>query len=60
MAGALTNLSVDEIDVLAKYIYKGLESGANSAALFKWFTALQARAGGLGHVVRVMTDENKL
>ena len=60
MAAALQNLSVDEIDVLAKYIYKGLESGNNSQALFKWFSALQGRAGGLGHLVRVLTDENKL
>lgn len=60
MASALQNLSVDEIDILAKYIYKGLESGNNSAALFKWFAALQTRAGGLGHLVRVLTDENKL
>jgi hypothetical protein len=60
MGPALTNLSVDEIDILAKYIYKGLESGNNSQALFKWFAALQTRAGGLGHLVRVLTDENKL
>lgn len=60
MASALQGLSVDELDVLSKYIYKGLESGNNSPALFKWFAALQTRAGGLGHVVRVLTDEKKL
>jgi hypothetical protein len=60
MAAALQALSVDEIDVLAKYLYKGLETGNNSPALFKWFSALQTRAGGLGHLVRVLTDENKL
>ena len=32
----LSGLSLDEIDVLIKYVYKGLGITRNNGALFKW------------------------
>ncbi|XP_049847906.1 actin-related protein 2/3 complex subunit 5-like [Schistocerca gregaria] len=56
---SIDKLSTDEMDILTKYIFKGLESGNNSGVLFKWFAALQEKAG-LGSIVRYMTDSNRL
>jgi actin related protein 2/3 complex subunit 5 len=55
---ALNGLSVDEIDVLMKYVFKGLSMGnaKYSSQLFKWFEAIETKTGGLGAITRVLTD----
>lgn len=48
-------LNPDELDVLMKYIYKGLEDGENSNSLLKWHAAATAK-GGLGSIVRTLAE----
>jgi len=54
-------LSRDESDVLFKYIYKGFEypQENSSACLLTWHEKMFA-VGGLGAIVRVLTDRKKL
>ena len=53
---AVNSLNQDELDVLMKYVYKGLSVGKYSNALFKWHDAVESKVGGLGAVMRVLTD----
>uniref|UniRef100_A0A7S1XSX2 Actin-related protein 2/3 complex subunit 5 n=1 Tax=Phaeomonas parva TaxID=124430 RepID=A0A7S1XSX2_9STRA len=53
--GVVDGLSEAQVDILTKYVYKGLESGENAGSLFKWHAKLAAK-GGLGTIVRAMTD----
>lgn len=53
------SLSPDELDVLMKYIYKGLEDGENSTALLKWHAATAER-GGLGCIVRAIAERRTI
>jgi len=53
---AIQTSSLEELDVLMKYIYAGLSNGQWSTALFKWHTLVLEQAGGLGCIVRVITD----
>lgn len=50
-------LNPDEMDVLMKYVYKGLEGDCepSSGSLFKWHAQLVDKSG-LGCIVRSMTD----
>eukprot|EP00999_Lentomonas_sp_LEN2_P001965 NODE_3128_length_451_cov_52.259259_g3078_i0.p1 GENE.NODE_3128_length_451_cov_52.259259_g3078_i0~~NODE_3128_length_451_cov_52.259259_g3078_i0.p1 ORF type:complete len:101 (+),score=22.51 NODE_3128_length_451_cov_52.259259_g3078_i0:70-372(+) len=48
-------LSPDQLDLLMKVIYKGMESAKSSTPLFKWHAAV-ADAAGTASIVRVMTD----
>eukprot|EP00050_Salpingoeca_kvevrii_P005804 m.285736 g.285736 ORF g.285736 m.285736 type:complete len:155 (+) comp11434_c0_seq1:41-505(+) len=58
---AVDALSPEELNVLMKYIYKGMTvpDEAYSAALLSWHAAVVA-AGGVGTIVRVMTDRKQL
>lgn len=40
--GLLSGLSLDEMDILVKYVYKGLSMPRNNGPLFKW----HAKVGG--------------
>eukprot|EP01112_Ceratiomyxa_fruticulosa_P020565 TRINITY_DN703_c0_g1_i1.p1 TRINITY_DN703_c0_g1~~TRINITY_DN703_c0_g1_i1.p1 ORF type:complete len:143 (-),score=35.30 TRINITY_DN703_c0_g1_i1:103-531(-) len=51
----VANLNDEQLDVLMKYIYKGLSNGETSTPLFKWHESVLKKAG-LGSIVRVMTD----
>jgi len=54
---AVSNLDRDTIDVLMKFIYKGFASPTDnsSAVLLTWHEKAYA-VGGLGSIVRVLTD----
>ena len=52
-------LSPDELDVLMKYVYKGLEDGENSTALLRWHAAV-AEKGGLGCIVRALAERRTI
>jgi len=53
------SLSPDELDVLMKYIYRGLEDGENSTSLLKWHAATFDK-GGLGCIVRAMAERRTI
>eukprot|EP01087_Luapelamoeba_hula_P012765 TRINITY_DN3596_c0_g1_i1.p1 TRINITY_DN3596_c0_g1~~TRINITY_DN3596_c0_g1_i1.p1 ORF type:complete len:130 (-),score=35.43 TRINITY_DN3596_c0_g1_i1:170-559(-) len=52
-------LPSDELDVLMKYVYKGLEDGENSTALLKWH-AIVTEKGGLGCIVRAIAERRTI
>ncbi len=56
--GILSNLTDPQIDILMKYLYKGLAFPEyfNSASLLSWHEKALERAG-LGSIVRVLTDK---
>eukprot|EP00906_Rhabdomonas_costata_P013665 RCo019606 len=57
----LPALPPEQLDVLMRFIYRGLESGKASSALLKWHAAVAAdTAGGLGSIVRVLTHKRPL
>eukprot|EP00475_Leptophrys_vorax_P040052 TRINITY_DN7365_c0_g1_i1.p1 TRINITY_DN7365_c0_g1~~TRINITY_DN7365_c0_g1_i1.p1 ORF type:complete len:145 (-),score=41.98 TRINITY_DN7365_c0_g1_i1:95-472(-) len=47
------DLSSDQADALLKYVYKGFESGDNSAQLLKWHASI-VNKHGMGAIVRAM------
>eukprot|EP01110_Echinostelium_bisporum_P002918 TRINITY_DN17190_c0_g1_i1.p1 TRINITY_DN17190_c0_g1~~TRINITY_DN17190_c0_g1_i1.p1 ORF type:complete len:143 (-),score=52.78 TRINITY_DN17190_c0_g1_i1:38-466(-) len=51
---AVAGLNADQLDILMKYIYRGLATGEN-ASLLKWHESVLKKSG-LGSVVRVLTD----
>jgi len=55
----IDSLSSDDLDVLMKYIYRGLEDGENSTALLKWHSAV-AEKGGLGCIVRALAERRTI
>jgi len=59
MKKQIESLSPDDLDVLMKYIYKGLEDGENSNALLKWHAAVSER-GGLGCIVRAIAERRTI
>lgn len=60
---AVNGLDKDSIDVLMKYIYRGFElSGSENlscGALLVWHEKVMAK-GGLGSIIRVMTDRRRV
>jgi len=52
---AVNALNADQLDVLMKYIYRGLSSGEQSAALLKWHESVLKKSG-LGSIVRALTE----
>lgn len=58
---AIKSLDSKNLDILMKYIYKGFEnpSEGSSAALLTWHEKAFA-SGGLGSIVRVLTDRKRV
>ena len=58
---AVKSLNQDQLDVLMKYIYKGFESPSegSSAVLLTWHEKAYSQ-GGMGSIVRVLTDRKKV
>ncbi|XP_029843471.1 actin-related protein 2/3 complex subunit 5 [Ixodes scapularis] len=58
---AVGSLDRDSVDVLMKYIYRGFESPSegSSGHLLAWHEKAYA-AGGVGSIVRVMTDRKRV
>lgn len=57
MDQALGGVSEEEADVLMKYVYAGLALGESSKELLTWHAAIQRRTGGLGSIIRVLSDK---
>jgi len=58
---ALAGISDEELDVLFKYLYACLTTGDAGKELLQWHALALKRAGGLGPIVRVLTDKaNKI
>eukprot|EP00164_Ancoracysta_twista_P001283 GFYU01001682.1.p1 GENE.GFYU01001682.1~~GFYU01001682.1.p1 ORF type:complete len:143 (+),score=40.52 GFYU01001682.1:33-461(+) len=55
----LGTMSLDQCDVLMKYIYRGLASDANAASLLKWHAKVKDKAG-LGCIVRVLAERRNV
>lgn len=53
--------SVEDLDLIMKYVYRGMASPElfNSALLLQWHEKLYD-FGGLGSIVRVMTDRKRV
>jgi len=58
---AVKSLDAKQVDMLMKYIYRGFEtpSDNSSAVLLTWHEKTFA-AGGLGSIVRVLTDRKRV
>lgn len=50
----LSGLSLDEVDVLTKYVYKGLGLPRNNGPLFKWHAKVRPRV--IIQTCRVVVD----
>eukprot|EP01113_Clastostelium_recurvatum_P039187 TRINITY_DN595_c0_g1_i1.p1 TRINITY_DN595_c0_g1~~TRINITY_DN595_c0_g1_i1.p1 ORF type:complete len:160 (-),score=49.87 TRINITY_DN595_c0_g1_i1:88-513(-) len=57
--GAVNALNDDQLDVLMKYVYRGLANGETSAPFFKWHESV-LKKGGLGSIVRAITDRKNV
>ncbi|GFU05572.1 hypothetical protein NPIL_6581 [Nephila pilipes] len=57
----VSQLDREQIDMLMKYVYKGFEnpSEGRSAHLLAWHEKVYA-AGGIGSIVRVLTDRKRV
>lgn len=57
----IAQLDRDQIDMLMKYVYKGFEnpSEGRSAHLLAWHEKVYS-AGGIGSIVRVLTDRERV
>lgn len=57
----ITQLDVDMVDVLMKYIYKGFEKSneKKSSHLLMWHEKAYVR-GGAGSIIRVLTDRKRV
>lgn len=57
----VTQLDVDMIDILMKYIYKGFEitTEKKSSHLLMWHEKAYA-LGGAGSIIRVLTDRKRV
>lgn len=57
----LSNMDLDQLDLIMKYIYKGFESPSEgrSAHFLAWHQKVFAKAG-LGSIIRVLTDKKKV
>eukprot|EP00002_Diphylleia_rotans_P015225 TRINITY_DN294_c0_g1_i1.p1 TRINITY_DN294_c0_g1~~TRINITY_DN294_c0_g1_i1.p1 ORF type:complete len:148 (-),score=46.69 TRINITY_DN294_c0_g1_i1:225-668(-) len=50
-------LNPEQLNLLMKYVYRGLELAQNSGHLLKWHAVVTDK-GGLGTIMRVLTDRN--
>jgi len=57
----ISQLDVDMIDVLMKYIYKGFEKSTEKKSnhLLMWHEKVYA-VGGAGSIIRVLTDRKRV
>eukprot|EP01123_Difflugia_compressa_P002844 TRINITY_DN13687_c0_g1_i1.p1 TRINITY_DN13687_c0_g1~~TRINITY_DN13687_c0_g1_i1.p1 ORF type:complete len:128 (+),score=34.61 TRINITY_DN13687_c0_g1_i1:73-456(+) len=53
----IDGLTVEEIDVLMKYIYASLAREDSDKILLYWHATTLKKAGGLGCVIRVLADK---
>ncbi|GAM20260.1 hypothetical protein SAMD00019534_034350 [Acytostelium subglobosum LB1] len=54
--GCVNQLDDDQLDILMKYIYRGLATGDNNSAIFfKWYEATLKKSG-MGCVVRAISE----
>ncbi|KAJ5066844.1 arp2/3 complex 16 kd subunit p16-arc [Anaeramoeba ignava] len=56
---SIDKLNQEEINLLMKFIYRGLEYHQHSSTLFKWHAATLEK-GGIGCIVRAIADRNKI
>lgn len=62
IASAIDSLSLEEVDVLMKYIYKGFGMGLDGqqcASILTWHDKVLQK-GGKGCIVRVLSDRKRL
>ena len=62
IAGAIQSLSVEDLDTLMKYIYKGFSLGLDGqqcGCLLSWHEKVAAK-GGMGCIIRVLSDRKRL
>ena len=52
-------LNDDQIDILMKYIYKGLATCENSNTYLRWHEAAKAK-GGLGCIIRALAEKRNI
>jgi actin related protein 2/3 complex subunit 5 len=57
MGGAVSSLNEDNLDVLMKYIYRGLADAKDCSVLLKWH-AICVEKAGLGCIIRAMTESS--
>jgi len=57
----LEQMDIDQLDLLMRYVYKGLENPLNgrSNRLFYWHSAIFYKVG-LGSIMRVLCDKRKI
>jgi actin related protein 2/3 complex, subunit 5 len=55
MNTAIAALTLDECDVLIKYVYRGLAARVANAVLFRWHAKVVEKAGS-GCIVRCIVD----
>jgi len=53
------SLNQESLDLLMKYIYKCLETGQNTAHLFKWHKSVLEK-GGHGTIVRALVERKSI
>ena len=59
---ALDSLSIEDLDTLLKYVYKGFSLGLDGqqcASLLSWHEKIVAK-GGMGSIIRVLSDRKRL
>ncbi|KAF2069823.1 hypothetical protein CYY_008861 [Polysphondylium violaceum] len=53
---SVNGLNDDQLDVLMKYIYRGLAAGENSAVFLKWHEVV-LKKGGMGTIIRTISEK---
>ncbi|EGC28986.1 p16-arc [Dictyostelium purpureum] len=53
---SVESLNDEQLDVLMKYVYRGLAVGENSAIFFKWHECV-LKKGGMGTIIRVISEK---
>ncbi|KAM9988278.1 hypothetical protein ACTFIZ_003648 [Dictyostelium cf. discoideum] len=53
---SVETLNDDQLDILMKYVYRGLATGENSPIFFKWHECV-LKKGGAGTIIRVISEK---
>ena len=56
MEGVVKGLSSDQVDILSKYIYRGLSESSNDSSLLLKTANIVTRTRGLGSIARTLSD----